>query len=78
MSLKNHHLHLYKGRVAFHVEGRGGGMSFSSQFWRGVPKISANVTEGIRGGHHKSFNDKKKLLLPSSLQGSLCVTRRLG
>lgn len=55
-------------------------MSFSSQFFfgGGVPKISANATEGIRGGHHKSFNDKKNRLLPSSLQGSLCVTRRLG
>ena len=41
-------------------------------------EISANVTEGIREGHHKSFNDKKKLLLPSSLQRSLCVTMRLG
>lgn len=58
--------------------GVGGGMSFSSQFLGGVLKISTNVTEGIRGGHHKSFNDKKKLLLPSSLQRSLCVTRRLG
>ena len=37
-------------------------MSFSSQFFflvGGVSKIFANVTEGIRGGHHKSFNDKK-------------------
>ena len=70
MSLKNHHLHLYKRRVAIHVEGDEGGwggMSFSTQFLAGVSKISANVTEGIRGGHHKSFNDKKKLLLPSSL-----------
>lgn len=28
MSLKNHHLHLYKGRVAIHVEGGGGGHEF--------------------------------------------------
>ena len=55
-------------------------MSFSTQFLAGVSKISANVTEGIRGGHHKSFNDKKKTATAflSLLQGSLCVTRRLG
>lgn len=56
-------------------------MSFSSSFLGGVSKISANVTEGrSQGAITKVSMIKKKTATAflSLLQGSLCVTRRLG
>ena len=55
-------------------------MSFSSSFLGGVSKISANVTEGRSQGAITKVSMIKKTATAflSLLQGSLCVTRRLG